>query len=270
MKKIIIICFIILILVIASGIFLYQFSNKNTVSQKLTTATVATDKNIDNNISQNQTDWTFYDNGVVSFKYPLTWEAKPDEVATILEQSEGFSEFVGLFIMKDKQNFIHIDGAQNSCDSGERHVKCQNKDGHVIFTDSTDPETSAIFDQFVSTFKGNNFSGGAPIIFPTQVGRCVETVIAKLGQRLMDGRTGQDIQNSGDSIIYTDGIYGISYDQIPEIENAKVGDRVNLCLVSLPTNCPAGDDRGKRYSAENLRTKESWSLPDSEHMCGGA
>jgi hypothetical protein len=42
------------------------------------------------------------------------------------------------------------------------------------------------------------------------------------------------------------------------------------CLTKLPTHCPPGDQRGKWYTTTNLRTDESWTLPDAEHMCGGA
>jgi hypothetical protein len=45
---------------------------------------------------------------------------------------------------------------------------------------------------------------------------------------------------------------------------------VRICLVSLPQNCPPGDTRGRIYKTTNLRTRQSWTLPDSEHSCGGA
>lgn len=48
------------------------------------------------------------------------------------------------------------------------------------------------------------------------------------------------------------------------------GDRVTLCLVSKPRNCPPGDDRGKIYSVENLRNGVTMKGVDSWHMCGGA
>ena len=32
----------------------------------------------------------------------------------------------------------------------------------------------------------------------------------------------------------------------------------------------AGDARGRIYTTTNLRTLESWTMPDSEHQCGGA
>jgi hypothetical protein len=49
-----------------------------------------------------------------------------------------------------------------------------------------------------------------------------------------------------------------------------MGDRVRMCFVSTPLNCPKGDDRGKIYNSTNLRTHKNWRLPDSEHSCGGA
>jgi hypothetical protein len=99
---------------------------------------------------------------------------------------------------------------------------------------------------------------------PVRVGMCVQTVIASLGSRL-DGAP-----ESGSAIVYANNIYGVSYDVIAAIRNSRVGDPVALCLVSVPQDCPKGDERGKVYSAMNLRTKQGWSLPDAEHMCGGA
>lgn len=40
--------------------------------------------------------------------------------------------------------------------------------------------------------------------------------------------------------------------------------------MSLPQHCPPGDNRGKIYTTTNMRTVKSWTLPDSEHRCGGA
>jgi hypothetical protein len=99
---------------------------------------------------------------------------------------------------------------------------------------------------------------------PTQVGNCVQTEIASLGSRL------EGSPDSGSAVGYANNIYGVSYEVIDSIRNSRVGDPVTLCLVSLPQDCPKGDERGKVYSAINLRTKQGWSLADSEHMCGGA
>ena len=99
---------------------------------------------------------------------------------------------------------------------------------------------------------------------PTKRGHCVETRIAELSSRL------EGAPDSGSGITYDNGIYGVSYETVPEVQNSRVGDPIRLCLVSIPKGCPAGDDRGKEYRATNLRTHQSWKLPDAEHMCGGA
>lgn len=57
---------------------------------------------------------------------------------------------------------------------------------------------------------------------------------------------------------------------LPAIKNSRVGDHVLNCLVFIPKDCPKGDDRGRIYTVTNLRTLESWTLPDSQHSCGGA
>jgi uncharacterized protein YecT (DUF1311 family) len=105
---------------------------------------------------------------------------------------------------------------------------------------------------------------------PLTINQCVKTHIAKITTRLVDGNTGAEISGSGSQIMYTNNIYGVSYETIEAIESSHVGDEITLCLVSIPTGCPAGDDRGKAYHATNVRTGKDWSLLDSEHMCGGA
>ena len=111
-------------------------------------------------------------------------------------------------------------------------------------------------------------SAGAATL-PTTVGQCVQTTVAMTGTRLEDG-AGHSVPGSGSAISYADGGVQVSYDEILGIDHARVGDPVNLCLLSLPQNCPPGDDRGKIYRATNLRTEETWDASDSEHSCGGA
>jgi hypothetical protein len=74
----------------------------------------------------------------------------------------------------------------------------------------------------------------------------------------------------GTSVELKNGVYGISYEYVEAVGNSRIGDRVTTCLVSIPKGCPKGDDRGKFYKTTNLRTQETWALPDSQHMCGGA
>lgn len=99
---------------------------------------------------------------------------------------------------------------------------------------------------------------------PEQIGDCVETKVAWLGPRL------EGVPGSGSAIQYQNGMRQVEYDAVAGIDRSQIGDDVRVCLVSAPESCPAGDDRGRVYSGTNLRTGESWSAPDSEHMCGGA
>ena len=105
---------------------------------------------------------------------------------------------------------------------------------------------------------------------PVRVGTCVRTTIAQVTQRLEDGATHRVIPDSGSAVEFANGLYQVSYDQVPELNQSRRGDPVFVCLMSLPQHCPPGDVRGKLYTTTNLRTEESWTLPDSEHGCGGA
>ena len=99
---------------------------------------------------------------------------------------------------------------------------------------------------------------------PSTVGECEETTVTQTGPRL------EGVPDSGSTIVYANGTSQVSYDVIDGIDHSQTGDTVNLCLVSIPENCPPGDDRGRVYRATNARTGESWTAPDSQHMCGGA
>ncbi|MFC6791434.1 hypothetical protein ACFQE0_18520 [Methylobacterium komagatae] len=107
---------------------------------------------------------------------------------------------------------------------------------------------------------------------PTRVGSCAQSTITSIGTRfsatLMRPKAGDF--GEGTSVELKNGVYGISYDYVEAIGNSRIGDGVKTCLVSIPKGCPKGDDRGRFYKTTNLRTGESWTLPDSQHMCGGA
>lgn len=104
---------------------------------------------------------------------------------------------------------------------------------------------------------------------PRQVGKCADTFIQEVSTRLSDGN-GAPVEGSGTGVTLTNGVYLVSYDEIPALKRSKVGKRVKLCLLSIPSNCPPGDDRGRFYRLLNYRTRQSVELPDSQHMCGGA
>ncbi len=104
---------------------------------------------------------------------------------------------------------------------------------------------------------------------PASVGACAMTTIRSVSSRLEDG-AGKPVPDSGSAVTLANGVYGVSYDRIPAIDRSRRGDRALTCLVQLPKGCPPGDKRGRWYTTTNLRTLASWTLPDSEHMCGGA
>jgi hypothetical protein len=101
---------------------------------------------------------------------------------------------------------------------------------------------------------------------PTHILTCGGSVVTDIGGRL----EGDTHFSSGTSVFFENGGGQVSYDRVSAIVSSKKGDHVLVCLVFIPSNCPAGDDRGKIYTTTNLRTLESWTLPDSQHSCGGA
>ena len=107
------------------------------------------------------------------------------------------------------------------------------------------------------------FSSAFAGALPTKVGRCTTTSIKEIGTRL-DG-----VPDSGGSVTYANGGYQVSYDPIPGLKGARKGDRVKLCLTSLPKDCPKGDDRGKTYKATDLRTHKSWEEADWNTCAAG-
>lgn len=101
---------------------------------------------------------------------------------------------------------------------------------------------------------------------PIAIGACSDSTIEFIGGRVGD----DDTFESGVAVGYRNGGGQVSYDRVPEILQSKVGDPVRICLVSIPSNCPPGDDRGRVYNTTNLRTGGIWETSDSAHNCGGA
>ena len=107
-----------------------------------------------------------------------------------------------------------------------------------------------------------------PDALPTEIGQCVETAIASITSRFQADINAD--QNDGSAVSFENGGFQVSYEKEQSIIRSEVGDRVLMCLVSIPKDCPPGDDRGRIYTTTNQRTNESWTLPDSQHSCGGA
>jgi uncharacterized protein len=104
---------------------------------------------------------------------------------------------------------------------------------------------------------------------PRKIGDCAMTHIARLTTRFGAPLAGAS-PDAGTAIGYTNQGWGVSYDLVTGAYDAKVGDPVVMCLVSIPRDCPKGDVRGRVYYALDARTGGTWSLPDSQHSCGGA
>jgi hypothetical protein len=105
---------------------------------------------------------------------------------------------------------------------------------------------------------------------PQKIGKCSVTRIKEISTRLVNSTTGARVPGSGSAVSFRNGGYQVSYNDEEEISRSRVGDRVRMCLVTIPEGCPRGDTRGLRYTTTNLRTGEQWTLPDSSHSCGGA
>jgi uncharacterized protein len=107
---------------------------------------------------------------------------------------------------------------------------------------------------------------------PGRVGQCTITKIASITTRFGEELKPptDELDSSGTATTYANSGYQVSYSYIPAIAGSHLGDEVLLCLVSVPKNCPPGDDRGRIYSGTDLSTKGSWLLPDAQHSCGGA
>lgn len=102
--------------------------------------------------------------------------------------------------------------------------------------------------------------------FP-KLGACYVTSVSAIEGRLEgDTVTGE----SGSQVEFRNGVFQVSYETVPEIVRSRIGDKVTMCVVKLPEDCPRGDFRGVVYRTRNWRTKEIWTLPNAEHICGGA
>ena len=99
---------------------------------------------------------------------------------------------------------------------------------------------------------------------------CVKTRIAHLEHRLQSSANGPFVPDSGSAVRFANGLYQVSYTELEAVQQSRDGDPVFICLVRMPRACPAGDNRGRVYTATNLRTLGSWTMSDSEHDCGGA
>jgi hypothetical protein len=105
---------------------------------------------------------------------------------------------------------------------------------------------------------------------PRKVGECFETTITAISDRY-----GEDLSpkpkkgaDPGTIVRFSNSGAQVSLHRENSIVRSQVFDKVNMCLVEVPKECP-GDLRGRVYKTTNLRTKESWSLANDIKNCGG-
>jgi len=145
------------------------------------------------------------------------------------------------------------------------HVRLPVENGsEVVEIDQSEEGISEVIQDCANGGERTEVAESAPAAPLANVEDCENTVIKVLSTRL------EGVSDSGSAVTYGNGIYGVSYDVIPELAKSRTGDPIKLCLAEVPRNCPPGDDRGRSYAATNLRTGSKWELPDSEHSCGGA
>jgi hypothetical protein len=108
-------------------------------------------------------------------------------------------------------------------------------------------------------------------ILPSTVGQCADTTITSITDRfgadLTPSKKGSD---KGTFVRFSNSGVQVSLVKERSIVRSQVFDKVNMCLVDVPKGCPPGDNRGRVYKTTNLRTGESWSLPNDVRSCSGA
>ena len=91
---------------------------------------------------------------------------------------------------------------------------------------------------------------------PKRVGDCVNTKIYWVGKRIPAPAPdtlgpGVHVFDPGSQVIFEHGARQVGYETVLAIEESRKGDAVRMCLVSIPRNCPMGDNRGRVYRTTN-------------------
>jgi tetratricopeptide (TPR) repeat protein len=152
-------------------------------------------------------------------------------------------------------------------DKGPNYLQDLQKDDNQNIRDAAAKALSKL--KAAGRISDSGGQGTLTTTLPTKLNQYTMTKISKIGSRL------EDMPGSGDAVTYENGGYQVSYDKIPGLDGARVGDTVKMQLIKLPRQadgspCPPGDNRGSVYRVTDLRTQKAWECADSEHMCGGA
>jgi hypothetical protein len=108
-------------------------------------------------------------------------------------------------------------------------------------------------------------------LLPGQVGECADTTITSITDRFGADLTPAESKKGADKgtiVRFSNSGVQVSSEKERAIARSQIFDKVNMCLVAVPKDCPAGDIRGRVYKTTNLRTGESWNLPNDVRGCG--
>jgi hypothetical protein len=106
---------------------------------------------------------------------------------------------------------------------------------------------------------------------PGKVGECADTTITSITDRYGEDLAARPKKGSdpGTIVRFSNSGVQVSLRRENAIVHSQIFDKVNMCLVDIPKECPK-DLRGRVYRTTNLRTKEIWSLANDVKSCGGA
>lgn len=127
---------------------------------------------------------------------------------------------------------------------------------------------------------------GARAGVPEQVGGCVATSITLIGTHsapfeaaapVQPGRGKAAVRAPGQApgptvghvVGYANAGSQVSASKLPEIARSLLDDRVQMCLVGSLPACTQGAPGGRTYRVTNERTRETWTLPDTQRRCAG-
>ncbi len=102
---------------------------------------------------------------------------------------------------------------------------------------------------------------------PKTVGACGRTFFVVISDRFGGDPKAPDA--AGTATLLGNGSYLVTYGSDATLIASRPGDPVLECLVSIPEDCPLGDERGREYDVTNLRTPTTPACP-TPSICAGA
>ncbi len=98
-------------------------------------------------------------------------------------------------------------------------------------------------------------------IVPKKIGDCVMTKVSIVGSAVGGS------EGAATAIEYMNGVRQFSVEKIDQVNTAKVGDIVRVCLQALPGCSSNWKYDGNVYDANNMDSRYSWILADSIKSC---